>query len=177
MDMSGSKISRLLLALVVIVVALGLITYKSGGLKLPQSANPASNSASSSVLVQSNKTPPTDEQKAAILNSPSQNASQDDKNNYFQLIAKFAQPTGKVAFTNCQPDPLILWVRLGDSYVITNQDNTAHTIQLDINHKYQLGANASQTVTANFDSSGEYGIFCDPVDGSKIVGVLHVTPK
>jgi len=178
MPLTNVNLSRVVIGIVAIVAVIGLFAYQSGTLPLfgKLNTNSSSTTSTGSALIQSNTTPPTAAERAAILEVPGPNASQEEKDRYFQLMVKFAQPTGNISLTNCQPDPLVLWVREGQSFTITNKDNAAHTVQITEAHKYQVDPQGSKTVKADFGGGpGESGIFCDPTDGAKIVGVIHVT--
>ena len=109
-----------------------------------------------------------------ILNPPSSDASRSAKDKHAQTVAKLAIVGSNIQITNCKPSPLVLQVKLGSEFTITNKDSTSHNITFDEEHTYKVSANGNLTIKAEFKyGAGDYGYVCE---GVGLVGFIHVAP-
>lgn len=173
MSTLANKLNVLIVTLVVVALILGWAIYNKFSLPVRTRATPTS--SSSAQLTQINTATPSAQEKSALLKFPGPKSTDQEKSTYFQLASKFAQPSSSLEINNCNPIPLVLWVRDGQKFTINNLESTKHTVQFfNDQHLYKLDANSSLIATADV-GIGDHGIFCDNFDSP--VGVLHVSSK
>ncbi len=108
-----------------------------------------------------------------MLNPPSVEASRGAKQKHAQIVAKLAVDGDNIQINNCKPSPLVLHVKIGSEFTMTNNDSVDHDITFYEEPTYKLPANNSLTIKAAFKyGTGDYGYVC----GEGIVGFLHITP-
>lgn len=111
--------------------------------------------------------------KNFLLNPPKEGSSKDLFQAHAQIVATYANEAKFLEIKDCKPNPLVLKVKQGSKFEIKNMDNVKRKIIIDSQHFYDIEANDSRTITAQFKyGTGDYGYVCDEVG---IVGFLHVT--
>ncbi len=111
-----------------------------------------------------------------VLTHPSANASQEEKNVYFDLVRNHAQTADALVLkSGCTPVPLVISLQLKKTFVIKNSDTVNHTIVFNKDHIYAVAAGTYKEVTADFGSIGA-GIYQYGCDGSsEAVGIVLVS--
>lgn len=114
------------------------------------------------------------EDERFILTPPSSDASKSALKKHAQMVKKLAQDGSLLEIKDCDPNPLVLKTRIGSDLEIKNQSTTNHRIIIDSKHYYDVPANGSKIIKAEFKyGTGDYGYVCE---GAGLVGFLHITP-
>lgn len=171
-EKNSSKQQKVLAVLIIAALILGFLVAKQKGLIQvgTQPSIPSSKALNSTAPVPGNLS--SDEQ--ALLHPPSADASDSAKQNHAQLVAKLAKPGTSLAIKDCKPTPLVLQLKQGDQFEVSNNDNAEHKLTFDEAHAVTIPANGKTTIKADFKyGSGDYGYVCE---GLGLVGFLHITP-
>ncbi len=108
-----------------------------------------------------------------ILHPPQVEASATAKQKHAKMVAKLASASASLEITNCEPKPVVLKVKKGNKFTVKNNDKHPHKIMLDEKTSFEIPANGSLIVTADFNyGTGDYGYVCE---GAGLVGFIHVT--
>lgn len=108
-----------------------------------------------------------------VLHPPQAEASNTAKQKHAKMVSKLASAAASLDITNCEPKPVVLRVKKGNNFTVKNNDKQPHKIMLDEKTSYEIPANGSLVVKADFNyGAGDYGYVCE---GAGLVGFLHVT--
>jgi len=151
-----------IIVLLAIAVILGYKIYKVKGFKIPSDQS-----------FQSSPTPTVNPEEKEVLNFPEPSASNEEKKKHSQLVLKLAKETDTIDITNCQPEPLVVYLDRGDKLTFKNQDEEPHKIKWG--GKDTEITNGMTVISASqvFGSEvGDYGYLCD--GSEKPVGVVKI---
>lgn len=112
-----------------------------------------------------------------VLNWPSMEASDNEKQQHTQLIVSLAQQADTLEIKEgCMVSPVVLGIQLKASVVVANLDSVLHVLQHEsANFKLEILPGEENVIVADFPQGvGDYGYRCDNKPG--IVGILHVAP-
>jgi hypothetical protein len=165
--------------LVLVLVAAGAFALKMKGGDLaqgPAGATGTPNAGGGQAITPDGSKPPLEYQKEA-LNVPGDKASDADKLKYYELVQTLARDADYLEIkNNCELYPIVLYARLGKPIQIRNTGDTTSTIQVNNDHRYDIPARDSKTITADFGSGhGIFGYSCN--ESPKAMGVFFVTPN
>lgn len=108
-----------------------------------------------------------------LLNTNISSLSQEQKKIYTTSVRKFAKDdTELVIDKECQPTPLVLRLKNGSEFKITNKDSVPHKISLTADKIFMLTANDSSATKADI-GLGVYTYGCDGRKG----GFLVINPQ
>ena len=163
-SLRGTNIKFLILLAVVLILIVAI--YNKQNAKLYHSST---DSPSNKQLLPSDLT----YEERFILTPPDKDASEEAKKAHAQVVSNLAKEAKYLEIKDCKPKPLVLKVKEDMDIEIRNMDSVKHRIIFDSLHYYDIPANGSKTITAQFKyGTGDYGYTCDEMG---IVGFLHVT--
>jgi hypothetical protein len=166
--------------LVVVLVAAGAFALKMKGVTPPGTpavtGGVAANGNDAPVIPPDGSKPPLEYQKQ-VLNVPDDKAPDSEKLKYFELAQTLARDADYLEIKNdCDLYPLVLYSRLGSSIKIRNSGDNNAIIQVNNDHRYEIPARETKTITADFGSGqGIYGYSCN--ESPKAMGIFFVAPK
>lgn len=156
---------------VVVLVALGLFL----GYLIFQQLYPSAQQETLSPKETGENVPDTSSAKASVLQWPSQDAADEEKQRHAELIRSLAKESDVLLITKgCAVSPTVLAIGAGETVVAQNQDSLPHTLQHQTaGLSVTIPAGQEQAITADFVRGlGDYGYSCDNKAG--IVGIFHV---
>jgi hypothetical protein len=166
--------------LAVVLVAAGAFALKMKGVApgMPPAVTggPTANGNDAPVIPPDGSKPPLEYQKQA-LDVPDDKAPDSEKLKYFEFVQTLARDADYLEIKNgCELYPLVFYSRLGSSIKIRNSGDNTSTIQVNNDHRYEIPARDTKTITADFGSGqGIYGYSCN--DSPKAMGIFFVAPK
>lgn len=112
-------------------------------------------------------------QEQAVLSPPGPEAGKDAQEEYFRLVVASAKETGRIALNNCTAAPLVLRIKKGEAFALTNHDSKPHGIFITAERQYFLRPQETMQITADFGAGGVYGYGCDSHE--KAIGMILLT--
>ena len=112
-------------------------------------------------------------EEKAILSPPSSNASDSAKDEHTRLVLSVAKETGRIALEDCTVSPLVLRIKRGESFVVTNFDRVSHALFISSANQYSLDPDQTKEIVADFGGGGIYGYGCD--SSTKAIGMILLT--
>lgn len=113
---------------------------------------------------------------AKILMPPPSTASAQEKKEYIAFVSKYASKTNTTTFKGCQPDPIVIWVKMGSEITLKNEDDQDHTVKMNKKVITKLPKNSTKKIKADFGKgAGIYTYECDDSNGS--VGMFILSSK
>lgn len=113
------------------------------------------------------------EEESTVLSNPSSNASAEEKQRYFDLVAGFAKESKTLDISQCAPKPLALRAKQGTNIIIRNSDTVPRIIAVGQEVKqYIIPARGITEVKVDFGGIGIFGFGCDMFERG--VGVIFV---
>ena len=112
----------------------------------------------------------------SIVNPPGPNATDEEKDRFFQLVAKVATPANFLEVSSCLPSPIAFLTEYKQPMSFMNNDSVEHSIIINKDHVYTVLPNSSKTVIAEFGfGPGFYGYACD--DPNKTAGMIFIVDQ
>lgn len=149
-------------------IILGFAIYK----KMKSSSQMPLAQTFPSVTFSPSPTLPADE--TAVLHTPSPNATEAERKQFFNIVAHFAKEADVLDITGCKAVPIDLKVKLGNPISVKNSDAIDHKIVLNPTTTYTISANSTQDITIPFEKGpGIYGFGCDTLPTA--IGMFFVT--
>ena len=109
-----------------------------------------------------------------VLNTPGVGASEEERNQHFDLVVRLATTTGELNISGCTPTPVVLAIKRGEELVVRNDDSADRSIVFNEESIYSIPARSTQTITGFFERGpGIYGYGCDALPNA--VGMFFVT--
>jgi len=110
----------------------------------------------------------------AALNPPQPDATDEEKQQYSQLVQRLAQEPAYLEIgEQCRLTPLVLRVKQDEVFTVRNNDTVEHTIAFFID-RYIVPPGGTQDIVADLGNElGIYGYGCDA--SLNIVGLILVT--
>lgn len=119
----------------------------------------------------------TDAQKQQLFNVPSETASDAEKKAQFALASRVAVATGMLDLNNCTADPVVLSVKLGDSFKVKNSGSQEVKFGFDADKRVSIAVGATVTIKADFKNGvGIYGYGCPDASVNHPIGFIMVQP-
>lgn len=146
---------------------LGSLRGKSDSVTVKPNRSPSSTESSST-------TSKSDKEKS-VLNFPADNASPEQMNKFFDEVGRLGVESNTLQIAKCQPSPLVIRVKKGASFNITNSDSVERELIVDPTHKYKVSAGGLVSFKADF-GTGILGYRCSGVgfETQPLVGVINV---
>lgn len=114
-----------------------------------------------------------------VLQSPGQDATQEERQRHYALAVKIAKDTTTVDITGCEADPTVTRISMGDTLNIVNDDNSPHSFVFGGGNTVSVPAGGSKSVNVGEPvfqhDAGLYGFGCDA--SSRGIGYILVTPS
>jgi hypothetical protein len=105
---------------------------------------------------------------------PPPNAPESEKIAHFEIVKQYAREAEQLSISNCTPDLAVFKTTLGKTFTVTNKDNSPHQIQISPSHLYDVPANGSLEIIADFGhGAGVYGYGCDNSTGPRGIFWVH----
>lgn len=107
-------------------------------------------------------TPTPDPTLDTLLDTPPQNATDEEKKQHFLKVIAKAKDAKSVDISGCKANPIAMFVQDKRPVIIINKDNEAHEISFNKNTQYIVPAKSSESYLIPFaQGSGVYGFGCD----------------
>lgn len=102
----------------------------------------------------------------ALFDAPGVNASEEEKKEYTNLIAKSAQSVDQILIRkDCSISPLVLRVGNSQSIKFKNEDIVVHRITLGVDKEYKVDPGSAAEIAVTPDMKGKLlGYGCDNVE-------------
>lgn len=115
------------------------------------------------------------EAEHAALRTPPEGASEEEKRQHFDAVVPLATRAQFLDITRCLGDPIVFEVFEGETFMVRNNDDADHTIQISRDTRFVIPAGGELGVNAEFGfGPGVYGYGCDNSAGA--AGIFLVTP-
>jgi hypothetical protein len=102
-----------------------------------------------------------------LLQGVPTNVTLEQQNAFYIEVAGNAQATGKIDITQCISNPVILSVKNGESFLVSNLDQVAREIRFSDDRTHNIPPSGSVILSANFDEGpGLYGYGCGDLPGN-----------
>ncbi len=107
-----------------------------------------------------------------VLKFPGRKATGLDKSAYSALVQKYAKESDYLDIGKCNPTPLVIKVKVGNTIKLRNQDTSDHTLSLSSQKGFLVSAGETREIKIDFFPNGQ-GIYSYGCDASpKSVGVF-----
>jgi len=107
-------------------------------------------------------TPTPDPTLDSLLDTPPQNASEEEKKKHFLKVIEKAKDAVSVDISGCKANPVAMFVQDKRPVTIVNKDDSPHEISFNKNTQYIVPAKSSESYLIPFtQGSGVYGFGCD----------------
>ena len=114
----------------------------------------------------------TDPVVRKLLNVPGKDASADERSKYQEAVEAAAIATDTITIKDCLPAPLIAKMREGKKFKAVNQDKEEHKLVVADQYSYELAAEKTTEITANYAPVGVFSYTCD---GPLTAGIILIT--
>lgn len=159
------KMNIAVVFLIVVAVMLGYMIFQQSR---PKSTDRIEKAGAAQALFQD-----LADKERAVLNVPSQDSTQEEKQQHFELVLRIAKEADYLDISQCIPSPVVFKVKNDERFTVKNPDAVEHTIGLDPDHIFSVPAQSTKTIVADFGhGAGLYGYGCDA--STKAVGLFLV---
>lgn len=108
-----------------------------------------------------------------LKETPGPNASPESLKEFASKVEKAAKESRELNISRCIPDPAILKIPSGSTYVVRNTDSVVHTLYIARQNAIEIPAQSEKRIVANFGSGqGSYVYACDAP--TNFVGIFLV---
>jgi hypothetical protein len=118
----------------------------------------------------------TQDELGSITNPPGPDASEPERQAYFDIVARAAVPAEYLDITACLPSPIAFLTEHKQPMTVKNNDATEHTLRINQDHVYTIPPESDKTIIADFGfGAGFYGYACD--ESEDTAGMLFVVDQ
>ena len=114
------------------------------------------------------------EQEKTLLNPPSSDAPQEERDKHDALAAKLSKESDSLDITDCHSNPLVVRAKINQDLTLKNKEDIDRKLIFDADHQYSIPKNSTTTIKVDFGKGpGLYGYVCE---GVGLTGFILVTP-